>query len=554
LIFFYFQESEMPFNFPALSRKSLLLAALPLSIYMTACQDDTANAPAPANTPASAPADMPALVSPLAIPVWVNERYAVIDGGGKLRIPFENQYHMLLPVDYRDAVFAAGDESWSLISADGEKVIKANISSTINNLTPGIFWFEEGGKYGVIDTQGNVIQPPRYDEIYSPDGREFIIYVIGGKNGLMNAKGEPVTETLYDEIDAKSSYAGYGGLIMAKRDSENWLINSRAGTQEKVSYSKLRAGGENDAYRIVADEHGKLGLIDAKGKLVIPVQYVQLGQISEGLVSFGEDYGSPCGYLDVQGKVVLAAKYSDCTPFGKKGALVQEENNAQTGEAGQYGLLDRQGAWVIAPKYTKAYEAGVGSGWGQYIPGITAISVGDIFNPRQGLFDTDKGEEILTPEYALVSVLTDKILGFSTAEAPRISVSEFDSLPSIGLMDYAGKVLLKPERFTMIQLDSSGKFLLAVTQGKQALIGLDGKEVIAPEWQKLETNTALGLILAYETWQDSDGDSVDILRAAYDFNGKPLFAIRTNPCGAEILLDGDGKTLWPQDATPYCPK
>jgi hypothetical protein len=21
-----------------------------------------------------------------------------------------------------------------------------------------------------------------------------------------------------------------------------------------------------------------------------------------------------------------------------------------------------------------------------------------------------------------------------------------------------------------------------------------------------------------------------------------------------VLLDGDGKTLWPQDATPYCPQ
>ncbi|MDR2626015.1 MAG: hypothetical protein LBC37_06745, partial [Zoogloeaceae bacterium] len=155
---------------------------------------------------------------------------------------------------------------------------------------------------------------------------------------------------------------------------------------------------------------------------------------------------------------------------------------------------------------------------------------------------------------ALVTVLTDRILGFSTAESPKVSVSEFDSLPAIGLMDYTGKVLLPPERFTMIRLDASEKFLLAVTQGKQALIGLDGKEIIAPEWQKLETNTALGLVFAYERWQDADGNGVDILRAAYDFKGKPLFAIRTNPCGAEILLDGDGKPLWPQDATPYCSK
>jgi hypothetical protein len=401
----------------------------------------------------------------------------------------------------------------------------------------------------ISDSQGNVIQPPQYDAVYFAGDREFIIYELGGKSGLMNAKAVPITEAVYDEIEDSSSYAGYGGLIMAKRGEENWLINSRTGTQEKVPYSKIYASREDAVYWQVEHE-GKRGLIDAEGKLLVSLKYTELGQVAEGLLSFRENHGS-CGYLDLQGKVVIEAKYSGCRPFGKKGAFVRGENNAETGESGRYGLLDRQGAWVIEPKYAYAYEAGAHiSGWGEDVPGI---STGNIFSYRHGLFDTDKGVEIIAPKYALVVVLTDKILGFSTAETPKVSVSG-QELPAIGLMDYAEKVLLKPEKFTHIALEpSSGKFLLAVAQGKQALIDLDGRQIIAPEWSKLTVNPTLNVIFAYEKWQDPEGgDSVDILRAAYDFNGKPLFVIKKLPCGAEVLQDGDGKTLWPQDTAPYC--
>jgi hypothetical protein len=536
---------------PARSHKFPLRAALAFFVFFMAnCQDGVAATPRQEDAPAPA--------SPLAIPIQVNGRHAVIDGSGKLRLPFENEYNLLFPADYRDAVLAASDNGWSLIQADGKSVIKANFSNTIDRLTPGYFWFEDKDKLGIIDTRGKVIQPPRYDELYYAGNREFIIYAVNGKSGLMSAKGEPITKAVYDEINDPSSYADYGELVMAKRGSENWLINPRAGTQEKVPYSEIIIDSTDAVYRKVSDAKGKKGLIDAQGKLVIPMEYTSLGDASEGLISFEKDYAAPCGYLDLRGKVVIEAKYSDCRAFGKKGAFVKERD-AETGETRQYGLLDRQGAWVVEPKYANAYEAGAGLAWWKYAPGLAAIGTGKIFNPRFGLFDTDRGVEIIAPKYAMLAVLTDRLLAFSMADAPRISISTplaADSLPSVGLLDYSEKVLLKPEKFTQITLEQSGKFLIAIAQGKQALIDLNGKQIVAPEWPKLEVNTLLNVIFAYDKWGKS-GDSIDVLRAAYDFNGKPLFTVGMVPCDAdgifaEVLQDGNGKTLWPQDVTPYC--
>ncbi|MBN0466861.1 WG repeat-containing protein, partial [Pseudomonas aeruginosa] len=70
-------------------------------------------------------------------------------------------------------------------------------------------------------------------------------------------------------------------------------------------------------------------------------------------------------------------------------------------------------------------------------------------------------------------------------------------------------------------------------------------------WQKLEVNQQQGYILGYEVSGTGD-EATETLRALYDLNGKPRFTVATTDCGAEQLLDGNGKAIWTQDPTPYC--
>ena len=156
-------------------------------------------------------------------------------------------------------------------------------------------------------------------------------------------------------------------------------------------------------------------------------------------------------------------------------------------------------------------------------------------------------------------MLTPDRFVFSGADSPSIAVTmlgQSDSTPAVGLMDAAGKVLLKPEHFIDLQLDDSGHYLRArdgLDNGHVALLDLDGTQLIAPEWQELTIDKDRNVILGYD--RDGDGDdAVRMLRAAYDLQGKPLFSIKRTGCGAEQLVDGNGKVIWPTDAKPYCPK
>lgn len=322
-----------PFS-PRVLRSAVLMASV---LSLAACQEDTAKSTLASSVEVTPPP--PAL----AIPVILNNTAVLVDENGKLLIPVESEYQPRIAGDYQNTVWAVKNNAWYLISKDASKVIKADFSGEpLGDLIPGFSWFLNGEKYGIVDAQGNIVQPPQYDEIYSGGDEEFIVYTINEKFGILNAQGELVTQALYDEVDL-GSLARNAGLIVGKRGNESWVINTKTKAQTKVPYADLK-GVEN-------------------------------------------------GYIKIS------------TPDGK------------------WGFAD-----------------------------------------------------------------------------------------------------------------------------------LEGKEVIAPQWPTLKVNPALNVVFAYEQWQNDGGDTFPVLRAAYTLTGKPVFSVKSTECGAEQLLDSQGKVVWPQDATPFCPK
>ena len=128
-------------------------------------------------------------------------------------------------------------------------------------------------------------------------------------------------------------------------------------------------------------------------------------------------------------------------------------------------------------------------------------------------------------------------------------------VPVVGLMDRSGKMLLEPGELISIQSAYDGRFLEGLdgmdNAARTVLLDRQGRTLVPALWQKLEVNPQQGYILGYEVSGTGD-EATETLRALYDLNGKPRFTVATTDCGAEQLLDGNGKAIWPQDPTPYC--
>lgn len=102
-------------------------------------------------------------------------------------------------------------------------------------------------------------------------------------------------------------------------------------------------GSYNEGYAVVGKD-GYYGLINEKGELTIPLQYRDLGNVSEGKLSFLDNELGLHGLLDVNGKILVAPKYVEIMPFGEGlAAFLSEE--------GKWGFLNTDLEVVIPAQY-----------------------------------------------------------------------------------------------------------------------------------------------------------------------------------------------------------
>ncbi|MFC4764843.1 WG repeat-containing protein [Dyella koreensis] len=530
-----------------------LLAASVAALLLSAC-GSSGDKPAAAEPAAQAKPPAPAAFN---VALCVNDDCGVVDQAANVLIPFKNDYDNFSPFLMKDTLLVQKDEQWLLLDAKTRQPIKT-LSGDIYTVTPGYFGFERDGKIGLMDYQGNEVVAPRFDSVFSGGEDQYINYQVGEKSGVIDVHGKQLTDAVYDSMVVREDLDTRGGLITADRGDQKWLINLKDGSQKQVEYGSL--GEINDGHMVAAaPDHIRSGLTDANGTLVVPVKYEWMGLPSEGLVAFREKSAEPCGYMDYTGKVVIEPRFVQCEPFGKKGALAKLQSDDSNPAKNKFGMIDRSGAWLVQPSYDAVGEAehtllgmlGHKQGYG------SIFRQADAFSYLSGIFDLDQGREIIPATYQQVGVLTPQRFVFSGADAPKINVSilgQVTPVPALGVMDAAGKVLTKPETFADIRLDKTGRYLVArdgEEQPHEALLDLDGNQLIAPQWHELHIDTQRNIILGYDLRGTGD-DAVRVMRAAYDLQGKTLFTVKHTDCGADQLVDGSGKVIWPQDVKPYC--
>lgn len=500
----------------------------------------------------------------MAVPVCVNGYCGVVDQDGKVLLPFENDFNNVYSNRPGHAVFVATSSDsggqWHLVTSDGKKTLRGPYASLLP-LTPGYYAVSNGRKTGVIDDQGNELQPMRFDEVYTVglEGKQVVVYEVGGKQGILSAAGKKLTEPVYTEVMSGSTRLGF-----AQRGGKQWMINLETGAQRAVAYDSLSRPSpdgmviaSNTAKQIHAlvDEHGK--------ELIPPGKYRALTWAGRGYVAFRHQSDGPCGYADYSGKVVIPAKFAECGSFGIAGALAQER--LADGKSGKFGLIGRQGEWLLSPRYDVASEAGL-SVFGQapinHVAGYAAIAQQpNLFTVKYGLFNTNEGKELFAPTRQLAGVLTPDLFAYSNDDAPQIKVhfmGSVDVVPAVGLMDRTGKPLLAPQNYMGFVLHDSGRFLIAhegiSADAKVALLDLQGRQLIGPQWQQLEVNAERGYVLAYEVYLDEDDAKQTELRALFDLSGRAVFVVRQTDCGAQQLVDGAGRPVWPVNPAEYCPE
>lgn len=187
-----------------------------------------------------------------------------------------------------------------------------------------IYLISSGSKeirFGYTDKFGKTLIPSKYE-----DARQFseglAAVKLNRKWGFIDTNDSIIIPMLYGWASSFGEY-GFKGLAIVKIDNE---------FERGVGITSL----------------GKTGLINKEGEIVLPLSYVYIAPIVNGLalINDGTDaieetdsYNGKYGFINSEGKIVIPCLYDCAEPFLSKISLVKKD--------GKWGGINTKGKEII---------------------------------------------------------------------------------------------------------------------------------------------------------------------------------------------------------------
>lgn len=316
----------------------------------------------------------------------------------------------------------------------------------------GVCWVKSNGKWGLIDSNGEMIIKPQYDDV-----REFIegfgYFKQSGKWGLVDKAGNIVFEPVFNSILNISE-----GMALIKIEGKYGFADLINRQIISPVYENAHVFSEGLA---AVKLKGKWGFIDNKGCMVIkPEFYLEppFFTFKEGkiqVVKPGEGDYDLEGYIDREGKVI--GNWNERDPDDISSVWTYDADPWNTeGIRTYYGLIDRLGNYKVRPKFQEMHP---------FKNGMYLVKI----DFKWGIIDSE-GTYLIEPSYDNIDYVGD--------DRFRVWVNG-----KYGFIDSSGQYLMKP-RFSKTRLCKFQNGLIEIrdTDGKSGFVDLNGNLVINPQF------------------------------------------------------------------------
>lgn len=201
------------------------------------------------------------------------------------------------------------------INKQGQKIFDAVFTPGSHSITRLGFAFHDNlcvmcdsaNNCGIIDTLGNWVIEPIYDCIWNTDKFGHRTYQNNGKWGLLTHRGDIFMEAVYDDEVVTDSE----GRMKLIKDGIMWQIDQSGRVVEPflctgmqdVYYETEEVESMLSPYKIYSINYND-GIVDAKGRVVIPAIYYQVKQVNENFFRAQLSNSGEWLLLDKQGRKV----------------------------------------------------------------------------------------------------------------------------------------------------------------------------------------------------------------------------------------------------------
>ena len=217
---------------------------------------------------------------------------------------------------------------------------------------------------------------------------------------------------------------------------------------------------------------GKYGVIDMKGKEIIPCTHEHIYDCSEDMFLYrtkDEDYNYWYGWLDKKGNVVIEAQYSDAGLFNDGLALAIRKNDKKSW-INEYAFINKKGEIVVDfNTYAKMQS---------FSEGLAAVNVENDNKDVWGYINT-KGEVVIAPTY-----------GYAYSFGDGVAIVGKNDKKFV--IDTKGEVVFIPEKDMIFLEEEFSEGLMPVAKGndlkaKCGFINTKGEEVLPFEYDYAES-------------------------------------------------------------------
>lgn len=360
-------------------------------------------------------------------------------------------------------------------------------------------------KYGVIDSEGNIIIEPTYNVVQIPnpsiplficmsnyntetgeyetnkvlnDNKEQILtgyqeiqaiptettadgvpfektvlkYKKDGKYGLIDLDGNEITDAIYDSITAVTYKEG---MFLVEQDEKLGVINLNGVTVIDVEYDNITVDNyynadskyEKTGFIVckIGDNGYRYGYVNYKGEVILEAEYTEISRITD---IEDDDNIYLIAYKDGQAGVVK--NKSTLIDYQYESIVYNSTNDVFTVQRnGKYGVIDGNGDTVIEPQYSRIIWSGI------------YMNV-----------EVDEEEKVL--DVSGNEVTDGYIYKMPTSDGEYSIVYGEDSIYKI--IDSSGNIVVD-NNYTYIE-DIGNNYYIVANSQKNGIIDLSGKSVV----------------------------------------------------------------------------
>ena len=242
---------------------------------------------------------------------------------------------IMLTKSYSNTFFTPVDVDTVFVTDGKTKTLVGPSVLTISpDTSKEIYYFKKGGKTGAFSMNGTI--NCEYDELGVISDNEFIWAKNEGGFVLLYMNGKPLSKNIYDKVliaDSPNSLQSINVQTLSFKEKDYYyveksglmgVINSKGKIIVPLIYQEIGSFYENFA---MVKSDGKYGFVNNGGQLAIPCQFVSANHFSDGMAAVEFEGKSGTAFINSEGTVVIKPhKYDEVGYFANGRCLVKKGN------------------------------------------------------------------------------------------------------------------------------------------------------------------------------------------------------------------------------------